>query len=72
MPSCLLSSPWREGECVGQQLEEGRGGVDNDQLIYIDHAGFVEMMSLLMLLPDIHVCCQWISSGLAPFLKFIS
>lgn len=36
----------------------GGQGVDNDQLICIDHAGFVEMMSLMMLLPDIHVCCH--------------
>lgn len=42
----------------GATIRGGQGGVDNDQLIYIDHAGFVEMMSLLMLLPDIHVCCQ--------------
>ena len=32
----------------------GGQGVHNDQPICIDHAGFVEMMSLMMLLPDIY------------------
>lgn len=48
------------GRVCGAIIREGQG-VHNDQLICIDHAGSVEMMSLMMLLllPDtreIYIC----------------